>query len=128
MVLGATAAYSVLASRVSAAGGPDSYGVCTRLMSLRHLHQARAWSFSTAAAEPEGLEASLNVTLDWAETHGVLLAFPQGQSLQTCVSPPCKAYTWSNYVMDSGQDDVAFWMPLRCTCTILLPPPFPLCR
>jgi polyhydroxybutyrate depolymerase len=56
----------------------------------------------------EGLEASLNVTLDWAETHGVLLAFPQGQSLQTCVSPPCKAYTWSNYVMDSGQDDVAF--------------------
>jgi len=56
----------------------------------------------------EGLEASLNVTLSWAEDNGVLLAFPQGQSLQSCKQPPCSAFTWNNFVMDSGQDDVAF--------------------
>ena len=58
--------------------------------------------------QKEGTEASLNVTLGWAEDNGVLLAFPQGQSLQSCRRPPCKAFTWNNYVMDSGQDDIGF--------------------
>ena len=38
----------------------------------------------------------------------MLLAFPQGQSLQSCQQPPCNAFTWNNFVMDSGQDDVGF--------------------
>ena len=56
----------------------------------------------------ENVENSLNESLDLAEAHSMLLVFPQGQSKQTCSEPPCKAYTWSNYVMDSGQDDVSF--------------------
>jgi poly(3-hydroxybutyrate) depolymerase len=56
----------------------------------------------------EKVENSLGASLELAERHSMLLAFPQGQSKQTCRSPPCKAYTWSNYVMDSGQDDVSF--------------------
>ena len=56
----------------------------------------------------ENVEKSLKVSLDLAERHSMVLVFPQGQSMQTCRKPPCKAYTWSNYVMNSGQDDVSF--------------------
>jgi len=61
-----------------------------------------------AGGEKENVEKSLNASLELAERLSMLLAFPQGQSKQTCKEPPCKAYTWSNYVMDSGQDDVSF--------------------
>eukprot|EP01052_Picozoa_sp_SAG31_P043227 SAG31_NODE_7133_length_1780_cov_2.048780_1_plen_371_part_00 len=56
----------------------------------------------------EGVEVELGVTAEWAQTHRTVVAVPQGQSLQTCSHPPCSAYTWSNDVMSSGQDDVAF--------------------
>ena len=52
--------------------------------------------------------SQLDVTAEWAQTHRTVVAVPQGQSLQTCSHPPCEAYTWSNGVMSSGQDDVAF--------------------
>lgn len=56
----------------------------------------------------EGVEVTLGVTAEWAQTHQTIVAVPQGQSLQVCSHPPCTAYTWSNGVMSSGQDDVAF--------------------
>ena len=115
-----------------------------------------------------GAEISLGLTVQWAEEHHVVVAVPQGQSVDTCgehkfslcmavvsvvasvlcicehcffsysrspwpffcccnccffsfyvyivrdggliytAKKPCKAFTWSNYVMTSGQDDVAF--------------------
>lgn len=39
----------------------------------------------------------------WLAAQGVLAIFPQGQTL-----PGYQAFTWRNYVMESGQDDVAF--------------------
>ena len=56
----------------------------------------------------EGVEDQLGLTAEWAETQRTIVAVPQGQSLQTCSHPPCTAYTWSNGVMSSGQNDVAF--------------------
>lgn len=43
----------------------------------------------------------------WLISKKVLAIFPQGQS-----QPGYNAWTWSNYVMDSGQDDVAFLQAL----------------
>ena len=58
----------------------------------------------------EGTEVSLNISLEWIEASSVVVAIPQGQSLPTCRQGPplCRSYTWTNYVMDSGADDVGF--------------------
>lgn len=47
-------------------------------------------------------------TINWAwlENQKILAVFPQGQSIAG------NGYTWSNHVMDSGQDDVAFLQTL----------------
>jgi poly(3-hydroxybutyrate) depolymerase len=49
--------------------------------------------------------ASANWT--WLEANRILAVFPQGQAL-----PNDGVRTWSNHVMDSGQDDVAFLQAL----------------
>jgi poly(3-hydroxybutyrate) depolymerase len=43
----------------------------------------------------------------WLISKKVMAIFPQGQT-----QPGYNAWTWSNYVMDSGQDDVAFLQSL----------------
>lgn len=43
----------------------------------------------------------------WLAEQGVLALFPQGQTLSGY-----QAWTWNNYVMQSGQDDVAFLQAL----------------
>jgi hypothetical protein len=43
----------------------------------------------------------------WLTAQGVLAIFPQGQTLTGY-----QAFTWRNYVMESGQDDVAFLQAL----------------
>jgi predicted esterase len=43
----------------------------------------------------------------WLQTQGVLAIFPQGQTLSGY-----QAWTWNNYVMQSGQDDMAFLQAL----------------
>lgn len=43
----------------------------------------------------------------WLTTQGVLAIFPQGQTLAGY-----QAWTWNNYVMQSGQNDVAFLQAL----------------
>lgn len=49
-------------------------------------------------------------TIDWAwlHDHKIIAVFPQGQAI---ASDP-EDYTWTNHVMDSGQDDVAFLQAL----------------
>jgi len=44
-----------------------------------------------------------NVNWDWLAANGIIAVFPQGQA-----RPPSPLGTWSNYVFDSGQNDVAF--------------------
>ncbi len=51
-------------------------------------------------------ESSYNLTTtgaQWLNDQKVMAVFPQGQTL-----PSYNAWTWNNYVMDSGVDDVAF--------------------
>jgi polyhydroxybutyrate depolymerase len=51
---------------------------------------------------------SATINWDWINTNKILVALPQGQA----VSSNPTAYTWSNHVMDSGVDDMAFLQAL----------------
>jgi polyhydroxybutyrate depolymerase len=52
----------------------------------------------------EGLPTPATVNWAWLEAHHVMLVAPQGQALPDTVP----VATWSNKVMDSGQDDVTY--------------------
>ena len=66
------------------------------------------------SANDLGLNATTDAptqdSVDWAwlSAHRVVAVFPQGQSLASAPN----AFTWSNRVMDSGQDDIAFLQAL----------------
>jgi poly(3-hydroxybutyrate) depolymerase len=57
----------------------------------------------TANSNPVCVPATGATVSSWLASNKVLAIFPQGQSMQAGATP-----TWSNRVMDSGQDDVAF--------------------
>lgn len=57
----------------------------------------------TSSSNPTCATATNATVSTWLASNTVLAVFPQGQSLQAGGTP-----TWSNRVMDSGQDDVAF--------------------
>jgi polyhydroxybutyrate depolymerase len=67
-------------------------------------HMAYNLGINTIDSPP----TSDSVNWTWLEDHKVLAIFPQGQSIP---GAPL-AYTWSNYVMDSGQDDMGFLQAL----------------
>ncbi len=52
-----------------------------------------------------GPPSNNSINWDWLNSHQVLAVFPQGQAGKGTA-------TWSNHVMDSGQDDVAFLQAL----------------
>lgn len=54
-----------------------------------------------------------NINWNWINTNKILAVFPQGQA----ISSHPTAYTWSNHVMTSGVDDVAFLKSLAAYIT-----------
>ena len=60
---------------------------------------AYEFGFNRAKTAP----TAKNVEWDWLARHGIIAVFPQGQ-----IPSGSTLSTWSNYIQDSGQDDVAF--------------------
>lgn len=77
----------------------------TRAMVFLHGHGGRSWlsAYDLGINKKQVIPVSKNVNWDWLSRNGIIAVFPQGQALPGSGLP-----TWSNYVMNSGQDDVAF--------------------
>lgn len=77
----------------------------TRALVFLHGDGGRAWlsAFDLGINKAKTLPAAKNVNWDWLSRNGIIAVFPQGQP-----TPGTTVPTWSNYVFDSGQDDVAF--------------------
>lgn len=95
---------------ITIAGFPHKVDVyrpvgATRAVVFLHGHGGKNWQI----AYDLGLNSKMapvvtkNVNWDWLSKNGIIAVFPQGQPAVGTSLP-----TWSNYVFDSGQDDVAF--------------------
>jgi poly(3-hydroxybutyrate) depolymerase len=77
----------------------------TRALVLLHGHGGRNWQLAYDLGFNRKLAPQLarNVNWDWLAANGIIAVVPQGQ-----IPPGSTAPVWSNYITDSGQDDVAF--------------------
>jgi len=81
----------------------------TRAIVFLHGHGGRKWqmAYDLGLNRRMAPPSSRSVDWSWLALNGVIAVFPQGQVKAGSTQP-----TWSNYVMDSGQDDVAFLQAL----------------
>lgn len=79
----------------------------TKAIVFLHGHGGRNWQMAYDMGVNRAMQPAKasNVDWDWLSRNGVIAVFPQGQSK---LPPPVGLPTWSNYVFESGQDDVAF--------------------
>jgi poly(3-hydroxybutyrate) depolymerase len=77
----------------------------TKAIVFLHGHGGRTWqsAYDLGFNRKRQPQTAKNVNWDWLVRNGTMAIFPQGQALPGTTVP-----TWSNYVFDSGQDDVAF--------------------
>lgn len=77
----------------------------TKAIVFLHGHGGNTWQFAYDLGfnRVKAPQTAKNVNWDWLARNGIIAIFAQGQA-QAGGSLP----TWSNYVFDSGQDDVAF--------------------
>ncbi len=77
----------------------------TKAIVFLHGHGGTTWNlaYSLGFNRLNAPQTARSVNWDWLARNGIIAVFAQGQS-----QPGTQTPTWSNYVFDSGQDDVAF--------------------
>jgi len=77
----------------------------TKAIVFLHGHGGYTWqlAYDLGFNRVKAPQLAKNVNWDWLSRNGIIAVFAQGQALPGTSQP-----TWSNYVFDSGQDDVAF--------------------
>ncbi len=77
----------------------------TKAIVFLHGHGGNTWqlAYDLGFNKVMAPQTARNVNWDWLSRNGIIAVFAQGQA-----GPGSKLPTWSNYVFDSGQDDVAF--------------------
>jgi len=76
----------------------------TKAIVFLHGHGGRNWqiAYDLGFNRVMAPVVAKNVNWDWLASNGIIAVFPQGQAIAGSLP------TWSNYVFNSGQDDVAF--------------------
>lgn len=77
----------------------------TKAIVFLHGHGGNTWqlAYDLGFNKVMAPQTAKNVNWDWLSRNGIIAVFAQGQA-----RPGTQVPTWSNYVFDSGQDDVAF--------------------
>jgi len=102
---------NTLSTKVVLPGFPHQIDIyqpagATRAIVFLHGQNGRNYSIAySLGLNKWGTTPTMNsVNWDWLTKNKVIAVFPQGQALPATPT----SYTWSNRMMDSGQDDVAF--------------------
>lgn len=106
---GADTSGHVLELGTTIAGFPHKVDVyrpagATRAIVFLHGNGGTSGSLAyTLGFSRSGFPSNRSVNWDWLSQNGVIAVLPQGQA-----APGSNVRTWSNYIFNSGQDDVAF--------------------
>ena len=106
---GATTSGNVLEIGTTIAGFPHKVDVyrpagATRAIVFLHGNGGTSGSLAyTLGFSRSGFPSNRSVNWEWLSQNGVIAVLPQGQA-----APGTTLRTWSNYITQSGQDDVAF--------------------
>jgi len=110
MSTAAVATSNTLQVAITIPGYPHTVDVyrpagATRAIVFLHPHGGRSGqvAYDLGLNRYMAAPTTKSVNWDWLARNGIIAVFPQGQ-----IKPGSALPTWSNHVMNSGQDDVAF--------------------